>query len=99
MNKKELLKAWENYTENNDFMLNPDKKFLDALAEGVLKNEKDHGLKLCPCRLRDKSRERDLELLCPCNFKIQDSWTKWDRCWCGLFVRRKSPTNSAKLSK
>jgi ferredoxin-thioredoxin reductase catalytic subunit len=44
-------------------------------------------LRLCPCRLRDGSRERDLELLCPCNFKHHDTWRNEGRCWCGLFVR------------
>jgi ferredoxin-thioredoxin reductase catalytic subunit len=29
--------------------------------------------------------EGDLELLCPCNFKIQDVWGREGRCWFGLF--------------
>jgi len=58
------------------------------VVEGVLENEKKYGLKLCPCRLRDGTRERDLELLCPCNFKAQETWKNEGRCWCGLFVRR-----------
>jgi len=58
------------------------------VVEGVLENEKKYGLKLCPCRLRDGTRERDLELFCPCNFKAQETWKNEGRCWCGLFVRR-----------
>jgi len=88
MKKEELIKVWERFAEKNDFMLNPDKEHISALADGVLENEKNHGLKLCPCRLRDGSRERDLELLCPCNFKSQDVWAKQGRCWCGLFFRK-----------
>ena len=88
MKKKELVKVWENFTQNNDFMLNPDQEHVDGVAEGVLINEKTHGLKLCPCRLRDGSRERDLELICPCNFKVQDNWNAKGQCWCGLFVKR-----------
>ena len=89
MNKEELIKEWEKFAESNGFMLNPDKNMVEVIAEGILINEKKHGLKLCPCRLRDGTRERDLELICPCNFKIQETWEKQDRCWCGLFVRRK----------
>jgi ferredoxin-thioredoxin reductase catalytic subunit len=89
MNKEELKKVWERFTKNNDFMLNPDKDHVEMLLDGVLKNEESFGLKLCPCRLRDGSRERDLELICPCNFKSQKTWNEKGMCWCGLFLKRK----------
>jgi ferredoxin-thioredoxin reductase catalytic chain len=88
MNREELRMAWERFTEKNDFMLNPDKSLVDMVIDGVLENEKKHGLRLCPCRLRDGTREKDLELICPCNFKTQDVWKDKGRCWCGLFVKR-----------
>ncbi len=93
MEPEELRKAWENFTENNDFQLNPDKSHVDFIVNGVLVNEKKYGLKLCPCRLRDGSRDRDLELICPCNFKMHETWIKSmsgrkPMCWCGLFVKR-----------
>ncbi len=89
MNKEELKKSWEMFTEKNDFMLNPDDKHVDMVIDGVLENEKKCGLKLCPCRLGDSTRKMDLELICPCNFKIQEKWKNKGECWCGLFVRRK----------
>ena len=89
MDKEGLLKVWEKFAEKNDFMLNPDKEHVDMIAQGVLANEKEHGLKLCPCRIRDGTKERDLELICPCNFKAQDVWKEKSQCWCGLFVKRK----------
>ena len=88
MTPEELRKVWERFTEKNDFILNPDKSHVGMVIDGVLKNEQKSGLKLCPCRLRDGTRERDLKLICPCNFKIQDTWTKKGECWCGLFVKR-----------
>ncbi len=88
MNSKELRKVWQNFTDNNDFMLNTDEEMVDMVVEGVLGNEQQYGLKLCPCRLRDETRKRDLELICPCNFKSQDVWKKEGRCWCGLFIKR-----------
>ena len=87
MSKDEVLKIWKAFAENNDFMLNPDETHVDILANGVLVNEEKHGLKLCPCRLRDGTKERDLELICPCNFKMQETWKTKGQCWCGLFVR------------
>ena len=94
MTPEELRKVWGNFTEKNDFMLNPDKSHVDIVVEGVLNNEKKSGLKLCPCRLRDGTRERDLELICPCNFKIQDTWREKGMCWCGLFVKRQATGSS-----
>ena len=89
MNKEELKKAWQKFTEKNDFVLNPDEQWVEGVADSLLINEKRYGLKLCPCRLRDGTFERDLELICPCNFKTQDNWDKRGDCWCGLFVKRK----------
>ena len=93
MGPEELREVWENFTQNNDFMVNPDKEHVDFIVKGVLGNEKKYGLKLCPCRLRDGSRNRDLELICPCNFKTHITWLKprtgmQPMCWCGLFIRR-----------
>ncbi len=88
MTKDDLILIWKKFTKNNDFQLNPDAKLVDGVADSVLANEQKYGLKLCPCRMRDGSRQRDLELICPCNFKAQDVWTKLGRCTCGLFVKR-----------
>ncbi len=88
MNKEEVRNVFERFTENNDFTLNPDKEFVDKIIDGILENENKYGFKLCPCRLRDGTKERDLELICPCNFKVQETWVKQGRCWCGLFIKR-----------
>ena len=88
MNEEELVKVWERFTEKNDFKLNPDKEHVKRILEGVLRNEEKFGLKLCPCRIRDGSRERDLELICPCNFKMDKTWQEKGQCWCGLFVKK-----------
>ena len=88
MKKDRLIQVWEAFTKKNDFSLNPDSEHVSFIAEGVLSIEKDQGLKLCPCRLTDGSRDRNLELLCPCNFKTHETWEKEGRCWCGLFIKR-----------
>ena len=88
MNTEELRSVWQKYTEKNNFKLNPDSAHVDIIVKGGLENEKKFGLKLCPCRLRDGSREKDLELICPCNFEMQDVWKNKGMCWCGLFVKR-----------
>ena len=88
MDEGQVLGIWKRFSEKGDFKLNPDGEHVAMLAKGVLHNEEKHGLRLCPCRLRDGTREADLKLICPCNFKAQDTWKEKGMCWCGLFVKR-----------
>jgi ferredoxin-thioredoxin reductase catalytic chain len=90
-NKEKFIKAIEKFTENNEFQVNPDREKVKMLLDGVFDNEKNHGLKYCPCRLITKDFAEDLKLVCPCNFLIHETYKdKADgECWCGLFVRRK----------
>jgi ferredoxin-thioredoxin reductase catalytic chain len=88
MDKENLIKAWGRFTEGKDFKLNPDSGLVEKVAEGVLLNREKYGLGLCPCRLRDGTKERDMELICPCKFKTHSTWKSQGRCWCGLFVKR-----------
>ncbi len=91
MDKEAFTRAIETFTENNDFQVNPDKEKVDMLLEGIFNNEKNHGLKYCPCRLITKEKEEDFKLICPCNFLIHETYKDKEdgECWCGLFVRRK----------
>ncbi|MBI2128876.1 ferredoxin:thioredoxin reductase [Candidatus Woesearchaeota archaeon] len=93
MDKQELIGVWDVFSKKNgSFKLNPDRKHVEIVADGVLSNEQKHGLKLCPCRLRDGTFEKDMELICPCNFFIHETWLRprpgmQPMCWCGLFVK------------
>ena len=87
--KEKFLEAIEKFTEKNDFQVNPDSEKVNLLLEGIFNNEKNHGLKYCPCRLITKDFEEDLKLVCPCNFLAHNTYKEKGECWCGLFVRRK----------
>ena len=91
MDKEAFKKALETFTEKNEFKVNPNKERVELLLEGMFNNEKNHGLRYCPCRLITKEREEDLKLICPCNFLIHETYQNKEdgECWCGLFVRRK----------
>lgn len=87
------IKIWKEWAkrqpENNKFILNQDKETVKRLANGVLINEKNKGLKFCPCRMTLGERETDLKLVCPCNFKNQKTWNEKGECWCSLFLKNK----------
>jgi len=91
MDKAAFIQAIETFAKKNDFQVNPDKEKVAMLLEGMFNNEKNHGLRYCPCRLITKDRVEDLKLICPCNFLIHDTYNDKNdgECWCGLFVRRK----------
>ncbi len=85
----DVIKAWTDLTEKSEFRLWDDPESVKTLSEGVLENDRNKGLKYCPCRITTGDKEKDLNLVCPCNFKIQKTWKEDGECWCGLFVRRK----------
>ena len=84
---EELSELFAEWAKRNSHDLNQNKKHLDFLYNSVIALEKETGGRFCPCRLR-MGGKKDLELLCPCNFEIQDTWKKNDRCWCGLFFKK-----------
>jgi ferredoxin-thioredoxin reductase catalytic chain len=89
--KEDFRAAIEKFTVGNEFEVSPDADKVALLLTGIFENEKNHGLKFCPCRLRTNDWEEDLKLVCPCNFTIHETYkgVKDGECWCGLFVRRK----------
>ncbi|MFB0564202.1 MAG: ferredoxin-thioredoxin reductase catalytic domain-containing protein [Candidatus Aminicenantaceae bacterium] len=86
--REKFKSAIEKFTENNEFKINPDTERVTMLLEGIFNNEKNHGLKYCPCRLITKNFGEDLKLVCPCNFLSHETYSEQGECWCGLFVKR-----------
>ncbi|MGC9521707.1 MAG: ferredoxin-thioredoxin reductase catalytic domain-containing protein [Anaerolineae bacterium] len=67
------------------YNLNPDVEFTKGLVEGLLVNEKRYGYWACPCRLADGVREKDLDIICPCDYRDADL-IDWGACYCALYV-------------
>lgn len=91
MDKEKFRQAIEEFTEKNEFQVNPNLEKVNMLIDGVFNCDENHGMKYCPCRLIAKDFEEDLKLVCPCNFLIHETYKDKEdgECWCGLFVRRK----------
>ena len=91
IDKDKFQKAIKTFAENREFQVNPDNEKVNMLIEGVFECEKNHGFKYCPCRLIEKDFEKDIKLICPCNFLIHETYIDKDdgECWCGLFVKRR----------
>ncbi len=67
------------------YNLNPDVEFTKGLVEGLLINEARYGYWACPCRLADGEREKDLDIICPCDYRDPDL-VDYGTCYCALYV-------------
>jgi len=65
--------------------LNPDVEFVLDLMDGLLTNEGRYGYGSCPCRLADGTRDRDLDIICPCDYRDPDL-DEYGACYCALYV-------------
>jgi ferredoxin-thioredoxin reductase catalytic subunit len=86
---EEMLKVWDDFVQRNGkIKVWEDQESVKQLSLGVLENDKNKGLKYCPCRVTTGDPEKDMKLICPCNFLAQQTWKEYGECWCGLFVKR-----------
>jgi ferredoxin-thioredoxin reductase catalytic chain len=83
---EQLIKEYSEYAKSNGFQLNPDKKAVERIINGLLANEKKNGKKYCPCRRLTGNSEEDSKKVCPC-FWHKDEIKKDGHCLCFLYVK------------
>ena len=92
--------AWKLYqrlkreAEAAGYYLSPDTDFVLDLMDGLLTNETRYGYWACPCRLADGSREQDLDIICPCDYRAPDL-DEFGTCYCALYVSEAIATGQA----
>ena len=84
--KEQIIKECDEYDKNNGFQLNPDKKTVERIISGLLKNEEKYGEKYCPCRRVSGNKEEDIKKVCPCAWH-KDEISKDGHCICNLYVK------------
>lgn len=80
----EMIGAW---AESVGYRLTPDKRALNAVARGLVKNAEKHGAPLCPCMPKEITGDpvRDEHIACPCVYVDNDIRAQ-GCCKCKLFV-------------
>jgi len=71
--------------EKQHWVLNPEPDFTGKILEGLCQNYNRFGYYLCPCRDGDGERNRDKDIVCPCDYAkadIQD----YGHCFCALYL-------------
>lgn len=84
--KEKLKQELKEHTEKTGINFNSDKKIVDAIIDGLLKNQEKHGETYCPCRRITGDKEKDKEIICPCVFHRGEIELQ-GHCHCNLFVK------------
>ncbi len=85
--RKKLIKKLREHADEKDFVLNSDKKVLDLLIKGLIKNKEEHGDFYCPCRMITGNKSVDSKNICPCSTH-EDEVEQKGHCHCSLFLKR-----------
>ncbi len=88
MDKERVLRFIDNAATHNGWKVVEDKQLLSDLAEGLLANYERFGYMQCPCRDSWGEREKDRDIICPCNYAADDI-EEFGHCYCALFQSQK----------
>ena len=77
---EELYRKLVEDAEAGSYHINPDMSNTMPLVEGLLTNTRRYGYRLCPCRLTGGSKEVDLDIICPCDYRDPDL-DEYDTCF------------------
>ncbi len=85
MKTEELYKALKKSQEAKNIYFNKDKDLVFELLESLLLNKERYGYMACPCRLACGDREKDKDIICPCEYR-QPDLEEFGACFCGLYI-------------
>ena len=86
MNAEDIIKDSKKHAKEAGIHLNPNKKIVDGIVKGLLKNKEKHGEIYCPCRRVTGNKEEDTKIICPCVYHM-DEIKEMGHCHCFLFVK------------
>lgn len=87
---------FKNKSEKSGYCVNPDVQFVEMLLENIKINEERYGYPACPCRLASGKREKDLDMICPCDYRDPDL-EEYGFCFCALYVTKDVINNNEKI--
>jgi ferredoxin-thioredoxin reductase catalytic chain len=97
-NPQDLMARLDRDARAGGYLLNPNKEDTLALCEGLLTNTKRFGYPSCPCRVADGNRDKDRDIICPCDYRDPDL-NDWGACYCALYVTKEWIDNNNTLER
>ena len=81
----EYRESLERDAADSGYRLNPDRSLVSDLAQGLVTNIERYGYAMCPCRLAFGDKAKDIDVICPCDYRDADI-AEYGSCYCGLYV-------------
>jgi len=94
---EKIYKKLNKEAEFSGYHLNSDIEFTKDLIRGLLINEERYGYWACPCRLASGNKSKDLDMICPCDYR-DDDLSDYDCCYCALYVSKDVIDGKKKIS-
>lgn len=85
MTAQELYDKLRPLQESKGYFFNLDTEICLEILGNMLKLKDRCGYLICPCRLTTCDREKDRDILCPCDYREEDV-KEYDFCYCGLYM-------------
>jgi len=85
MDSRQLYETLKKVQEPKGYFFNSDPEKVYELLEGLLVNKERYGYMACPCRLASGEREKDRDIICPCEYRAADV-SAYGSCYCSLYV-------------
>ena len=82
---EKLYETLKKIQEPKGYFFNKDRERTMDLLEALLLNKERYGYMGCPCRLLSGDREKDKDILCPCEYREPDV-KEYGSCYCNLYV-------------
>ncbi len=87
MKTEPLYNTLKKTQEAKDIYFNKDRALVFELLESLLLNRDRYGYMACPCRLACGDREKDKDIICPCDYRQKDL-EEYGTCFCGLYISK-----------
>ena len=96
MDATTLFEKLKKVQEPKGYYFNLEKEKVMDLLEALLTNKDRYGYMACPCRLASGDREKDKDIVCPCDYREPDV-AEFGSCYCALYVS--AEWNEGKVAK
>jgi len=87
MDTQQLYEMLKKVQESKGYFFNNDMEKVFELLQGLLVNKERYGYMACPCRLASGDREKDRDIICPCEYRTPDV-KDYGTCYCSLYVSK-----------
>jgi len=87
MEAEQLYEMLKKVQEPKGYFFSNDKTKVFELLQGLITNKERYGYMACPCRLASGNREKDRDIICPCEYRQPDV-AAYGSCYCNLYVSK-----------